>query len=523
MIAEPQQPTFEDLELLVEVSKLLTLHDLGEVMEEVMRLTASAVGATKASLFLLDGVHVNWEYVFTARNLDAADSVRVVSKVLNEGLAGWTVKHRQPSIAADTHHDPRWHVFPEDTDTARSAMCVPLITDNEIIAVLTLVHPQPNRFNDYHLRLMTIIANQATIAVRNSQLFKNLVEKQRQLEVVLRAVPDVLLVLDASANLVMLNDGAEDLLGDSADRAVGTAVERYADQAEALQEVMYRLANSDIAIGEQISFETRDTQKERDFLVTISAWEDTAKQRRGYVVIMHDVTTLRDLFRFKDEMLRIVSHDLRSPLSIISGYTDMIEYDLAGNEGIMEFTGAIKRSITRMSDLLENLLQVRKIDETGLDPEPNVVMLDIVRPVMQGAAMLTYQKKQTLHDEISFDESVLGTVDQVLLRQAMDNLVGNAVKYTDEGGKIIVRAYEHNGNFCFEVEDNGIGIPEASIPHLFESFYRVNPKANTSIDGGVGLGLSLVKSIVDRHRGELWVKSEEGVGSTFGMCIPLER
>ena len=148
-------------------------------------------------------------------------------------------------------------------------------------------------------------------------------------------------------------------------------------------------------------------------------------------------------------------------------------------------------------------------------------MLDLVNPVVQGARMLADQKNQTIVEEIDLDMTITGTVDVTLLRQSMDNLAGNAVKYTPKGGQIILRSYVQGDNFFFEVEDNGIGIPADSIPYLFESFYRVNPDRNTTISGA-GLGLSFVKSIVERHGGRVWVESEPGIGSLFGMCVPLQ-
>lgn len=519
---EKQHPTFEDLELLVEVSQLLTLNDLNDVMEEVMRLSASAVGAAKASLFLHNGNEVDWNYVFTARNLQGADSIRVVSTVLDEGLAGWVIRNQKPAIVTDTETDDRWHIFPDDTSNARSAMCVPLMYQDEVVAVLTVHHGEKNHFNAYHLRLLTIIANQAMVAVRNSQLFQRLQEKQQQLEAVLQSVPDVLLVMDDKGELIVVNDGGTKLLGlGAAADAAGQPLSHFR-HLDIVDELLDRITNQDNTLLDEldIGFEARSFQYERDYVVHVSGWTEPHGSRCGGVVIMHDVTTLRDLFRFKDEMLRIVSHDLRSPLSIISGYADMMEYDLPPDSQLMDFTEAIRRSVERMNNLLEDLLKVRQIDEKGLHLESDTVLIDLVRPIYQGVLLEANQKQQHVETDFQLDETVLGTVDTTLLRQAMENLASNAVKYTPEGGHIVLRARVDEKRFYYEVEDDGIGIPEDSLPHLFESFYRVNPTRDTTISGA-GLGLSLVKSIVERHQGQVWVESEEGVGSTFGLWVPI--
>lgn len=518
MTVSKQQPTFEDLELLVEVSQLLTLQNLDTVLQKVIELTRESVTAAKASLFLVDGSEVNWEYIFTARDLKGNDSIHVVSTVLTDGLAGWVVRNREAVIIDDTDHDDRWHIFPNDTHKVRSAMCLPFIFNNEVIAVLTLDHPEPDHFTDYQLHLMTIIINQATVAIRNAQLFQHLHDKQRQLEVVLQSVPEVLIVTDENHEIVLVNKGATELLGmaQSGD-VIGYDLDVFVPHVDVLVPVADLLKNPESSDGS--SLQLRSDQYQADYAVTVSKWEDK-DGLQGHVVVMHDVTTLRDLYRFKDEILHIVSHDLRSPLSIISGYTDMLEFDVPEDSPLLEYTEAIHRSVTRMDNLLGDLLKVRQIDEKGLNLEYNTVLLDLVSPVIQTTHLSAKQKNLTLITEIDIDDTLMGAVDPMLLRQAMENFASNAVKYTPHDRQITLRAYARDGRFYFEVLDNGIGIPEESIPHLFESFYRVNPKANTSING-TGLGLSLVKSIVERHQGQVWVESKENVGSLFGLWVPL--
>lgn len=519
-VTNEQHPTFEDLEILVEVSKLLTLHDLNTVMHNVIDLAAKAVNASKASLFLHDGVQVDWDFILTARPLDAQDSVRVVSRVLDEGLAGWVVRNRLPAVIPDTETDERWVVFPDDKNPARSVMCVPMMTDDQVVAVITLIHPDVGHFTDYHLRLMTIIANQATVAIRNAQLFRRLQQEQNQLQAVLRSAPNVMIVTDRSGVIINVNEGALAFMGVQQPASmIGKTLSAFEQHANLLEQIINAMGG-DWSANQDITLEGRSTDNGRDYVMTISTWAEESADSGGYVIAMNDVTTLRDLYRFKDEILHIVSHDLRSPLSIISGYADMLELDIAPESHLNDYLSAIRRSVTRMSDLLEDLLQVRQIDDKGLNIEHDTVLMDLTQPILQMVAMLTEQKHQTVVNEVQLTLDDTGSVDPALLRQAMENLATNAVKYTPEGGQITIRARVDDNHLIYEVKDNGIGIPEDSIPHLFESFYRVNPKENATISGA-GLGLSLVKSIVERHQGKIWVESVEGAGSLFGISIPL--
>jgi PAS domain S-box-containing protein len=521
-MAVPQQtPTFEDLELLVKVSQLLTLHDLNLVMERVIDLTATAVGAQKASMFLVDGTEVDWDYIFTARDLDEIESIQVVETVLDEGLAGWVVRNKTGTIIQDTETDERWHVFPNDTRVVRSALCVPLVSNSRVMAVLTLDHPEPNRFSDYQLRLMEIITNQASVAIRNAQLFRHLLDKQRQLEVVLQSVPDMLVVTDPDSQILLMNGGAAAFLGlEHVEAGIGEALDTLIGDNDVMTQVISQLQALPVKLGTETSLDIRSDKEQRDYVVTAARWHESNKEMGNLVIIMHDVTTLRDLYRFKDEMLRIASHDLRSPLSNITGYSDMIVYDTPEGSHLHEYTAAIQRSVDRMSNLLEDLLKVRQIDEKGLNLESDTHIVDLVRPVLQGIELSARQKNITINEDIRVEEEQQGNVDPMLVRQAMENLASNAVKYTNDGGQVTIRTYIEDNRLYYEVEDTGIGIPEESMPHLFESFYRVNPKINVSI-GGAGLGLSLVKSIVERHQGEVRVKSEVGKGSQFSFWLPI--
>src|SRR5690606_9212477 len=133
----PPHPTLQDWKLLSEVSQLLTSLDLEMVMREVMRLMSQAVGATKASLFLHDDGQIDWNHIFLMRELNRDESVVALRKVMDEGLAGWVVRNHMAALVEDTTTDPRWHVFPDDTVQQRSVLCVPLIQNERVLAVLT--------------------------------------------------------------------------------------------------------------------------------------------------------------------------------------------------------------------------------------------------------------------------------------------------------------------------------------------------------------------------------------------------
>ena len=515
----------DDFALLTEISQMLNVYDQDRVLDRVIELTARSLGARRASLLVQPAYQSQWSRSFVRHLLDAnrvewlADErvVAMSQRVIESGLAGWAIRSREPALVEDTEQDERWLHLDENGYLARSALCVPLIHGEEVIAVLTLTHDQPHFFNQRQLQLMRIIANQAAVAVRNAQLFSRILHQQRQLEAILHAIPDVLLGLDERGTILLLNDKAAALLDVAGETAVRTPLANYVQSDRIVQKIEEIIA-APPAMGGNWTFEARSERLKTDYLVSVSVWENPAGGTPGYVVIMRDVSTLRDLTRFKDEMLRMASHDLRGPLALIVGYCNLIEMEVEPNSTAADYVARIEQATGRMKALLDAMVRVERIRETPLEMHEQVVFADLVRQAIQNTQMLVDAKSQRMAYHIDLDGAPGVRVNPVLLREAMENLISNASKYTPEYGHITVRAYRDETRLAFEVEDNGIGIAEEHLPNLWQSFYRVPGTEN--IDGR-GQGLSLVKAVVERHGGEVWADSELGKGSRFGFWIPI--
>lgn len=522
MVQHPNdQPTFNDLEVLAEASQLLTVVDLDRVIHKVIAIVSRAVGAQHTSLFLHEGGELNWEHLITMRGLSADQTIKVVGRVMDEGFAGWVYRNKKGAIIEDTETDERWIVFPDDPIYTRSAICVPFIHGDQVIATVTLIHDTPHHFRPYHLRLMEIIANQATVAIRNAQLVNNLREQGRQLRTVLQSIADILLVLNRDGTIVMLNDAALPLLDVTKQSdAIGLPISEFL-MVDNVFEPIDEIIKSGLGDTQQWGFDTRSERRQSDFQVRMSIWIGS-NRTLGYVVVMHNITEIRDLARFKDEMLRVASHDLRSPLALVSGYADMIRLDTPDEESpVHEYVDVIKDQSEKMSNLVDDLLRVERIRQSALELHERTDVSSLVKLVIVNARPLATAKSVNLESNLELDNVPRIIADPVLIRQAMENFVNNAIKYTPENGTVTVNAYYDDTRFYFVVEDTGIGIPEEHLAYVFESFYRVNSIKNT--EKGSGLGLSLVKTVIDRHDGEVWVKSTEDVGSRFGFWLPLNR
>jgi signal transduction histidine kinase len=244
---------------------------------------------------------------------------------------------------------------------------------------------------------------------------------------------------------------------------------------------------------------------------------DGAQQRADELA--NTLKQQEQLARLRDEFIQNVSHEFRTPLSIVSGYTEILNSGEFGPlpDAYKQPVGIIAKRVSLLSKLVEDLtslldLQAHKGDFT------KVRMADVIQPMYAGF------RTRALTDRVEFNmqmEEGLPSIhgEETLLRKAIDNLVDNAIKFTPPDGQVHIRIAAENGSVILEVRDTGIGIPADELDRVFERFYQVDG-SSTRRFGGTGLGLALVKEIVELHGGEISVNSEVGKGSTFQIRFP---
>jgi two-component system NtrC family sensor kinase len=237
----------------------------------------------------------------------------------------------------------------------------------------------------------------------------------------------------------------------------------------------------------------------------------------GSVITMQDISYLKQVDRVKSEFVNAVSHDLRSPLTSVLGYAELVSRVGSLNEQQNEFLDRIRSSVQNITSLVDDLLDLSRI-ESGFDIRREVLhlekILDFALDTLEGQF-----KVKDLSVQLDVDEKlpeVRG--NPVRLRQLLDNLIGNAAKYSPKGSTIGVSLHAEDNQVILRVADKGVGIPQSERERIFEKFYRASnvPKEV----GGTGLGLAIVKSIVDTHQGRIWVESTKDKGSTFFVVLP---
>jgi two-component system phosphate regulon sensor histidine kinase PhoR len=244
--------------------------------------------------------------------------------------------------------------------------------------------------------------------------------------------------------------------------------------------------------------------------------------RIGRVVVLRDITRETEVEQLKEGFIASVSHELRTPLTSIKGYNDLLAMSGANNltDQQLKFVNVIKGNTDKLMQHVEKLIDIAEIQRGTLNLNRELRSFGQLGEDAFAAWEQEMADKQLSFDLEIVDENLWVDGDAVRLNWAMENLLRNARDYTPADGQVSVKVYEEDGRACFAVTDNGIGIRKADQQNLFHRFFRVQQDENLDIPG-IGLDLFIVKTIVEAHDGIVWVESESGVGSTFGLAVPV--
>lgn len=307
------------------------------------------------------------------------------------------------------------------------------------------------------------------------------------------------------------------------------------DIAKTVAQIVVPLISQDTMVG-LLNLETsrKDTFNTDIFefvQILASRIAVAADNARLYEYVSQQLNETQNLYsrvsrleQMKTDMIRIASHDLKAPVAIIEGYLDMLKLDYHLFDPLyIEYFDAMQRACARMSQMIADILSLERIQQRatgGTDVLMNVAgMLYRAGEEFQAAAD---NKHQTLILDIQDDVPALVQGDETQIYEAITNLVSNAIKYTPDGGRITIFLRVTASEVVFKVEDTGYGIPEERQARLFEPFYRARVEGTENIEG-TGLGLHLVKNVVERHSGKMLFQSVHGKGSTFGFILPVAK
>jgi PAS domain S-box-containing protein len=500
------QGRLQDLNrLLVASQGVASSLTLGDALRPVLEAVV-ANGASSASIVLMRDIFPTTAFT-PVRFADGVE--REVYMHLDHQIL--SLVEQQERLVMATISRNRGLILDPNLPQPESLIAIALRNEKRYYGVLWAAYNKQRIFTEADLRFINTLASQAALAVTNIRLFLTVEMSRRQLEAILNSTPDPVLVTDAANRLILANPAASHVFGVTIQRGERPGLEQVL-QVRALNDLLTSSST------ERRSAEVRMPDG-RTYLAMASTM--TAEGRAvGRVCILRDITQLKEIDTLKSDFVSTVSHDLRSPLTLMRGYTSMLEMAGDLNEQQKNYVRMIVQGVDNMAKLVNNLLDLGRIDfGVGLQVE-SIPVLDIVERVTGSLQLQAAQKKISLGVEIPRDLPHAVEADQALLHQALYNLVENALKYTAEGGAVTIHLQPTPDSLTFAVQDSGIGIPENDMPRLFEKFYR-GTNREALAQRGTGLGLAIVKSIAERHSGKTWLESELGRGSIFYLQIPL--
>jgi signal transduction histidine kinase/DNA-binding response OmpR family regulator/CHASE3 domain sensor protein len=528
---EAQQAELEDAlaELGAEQARLRELYGFGErvagrtafddlcgtVVQRLCDLAAADVGA----LYVVDESQHDVPCLVTTRGLDPAKLPRQLDE---EGLAGMAVAERRSVIVAPGEAATRVAALGRELEV-RHELHLPLVHAERAVGVLSLGRVADSPFGGSELELLEHLAAQAAVAIANAVSYREASRLAQINRAVLDATTDGIRMVDLEGNTVLTNAAMDAMAGSLELGDDGSVGKLSAELAERTRDpAAYRAAVDSIR-----------TDPERELLdefhlVDHGRWLQryTAPVRYpggaviGRIFVLRDVTPEREAEQMKSDLMATVSHELRTPLASILGFSELLAERELEPEATRHHVRTIHAEAQRLTNLIDDFLDLQRIEEGGLRIELQAV--DLVPLLRQTIELYAAQSSRHSVELEAPDEPIVVLAEPERIAQVVGNLLSNAVKYSPEGGTVAVRASVAEDAVRIAVHDEGLGIPAAQQDRIFEKFFRVDTSDTRRI-GGTGLGLALSREIVEAHGGRMGFVSAEGRGSTFWLELPAGR
>lgn len=514
------------LPLLGRAKQLEAVRDVGLAISSRLRLneTLAAIAAQAAELLSADGaaIYLKRESTLTLAAVFNMPVQFVGTQVtVGQGIVGTVAGDKRARRLE--HYGREWTGEPDlplAKETFGAVLCVPLVFGGDVVGVLLVVQGRQGRlFDQEDLRLLELLGPQAAVAITNSRLFEaerelltDLATAKSQLEAVLTSTENPVIALDRHFRIIFANPAAKTLLQADVDPVGWTLTDFVPRQF---------LPGSARAV-------LRDLRQKRVHIYEIAVQNHVylchvaglgRPRPQGWVVVLNDITELKELDRLKSQMLQMTSHDLKNPLQAAMSYVELLqeEGETLFTADMRDYLSSIWLQLSRMYRLINGILDLERAG-AGRQVSEECDMATLLGRVAVDMAPSARERQITLDLHI---EDVLPPVwgDAQQLTQAFTNIVDNAIKFTQPGGRVDIEALSYEEYVYVIIRDTGIGISPEDLPHVFERFYRGKQRLPAGI-GGSGLGLSLVKVVVESHGGEVYLDSTPGQGTTVTVVLP---
>ncbi len=498
--------TLERLDLFSTIAReIVATLDQQRTLGRIVATAVETLPADSGLVFLLDEEGQRYT-VHASYLLPLSDEeAERISFAVGEGVPGWVITRGQSLIISDAQLDERVHPIVRQAGV-QSLLSAPLVVGDRPLGALTLFnYRRSDAFDENDLRLVSIYGDLAAVAIDNARLYRQAEDERNRLSAILNDTTDVVIVLDRAGQVLLLNPAAERYLKVQGKQAAGQPLAALG--VAGLVAALEAARTTTAPVVREVSIPGG-----RTLYASVSPVHDV-----GWVIVMQDITPLKELDQLRAEWMATVSHDLKNPITAIQLSVDLLEKVGPLTEEQHQFLDKTRRGAERLRTLVTDVLDLARLEARPALRASAVNPTEVILGALVEVEILATDKQQTLISDLPPDLPLIWG-DTELLTRALVNLLNNAVKYTPAGGQVTVRARPQDGVLQIEVSDTGRGIPTEALPHLFDRFYRV-PGGEEEVEG-TGLGLSIVKSIVEKHGGRIQVESELGKGSTFAFTVP---
>lgn len=497
--------------------------DLNATLESALDSVLQVIPVEAAGISMID--EEAGELVMRAQRGWKHDFVTNPMRIkLGEGLSGAVMAQDKVVVTGDITDDPRIIYMDFFKEKVQAMVMAPMHARGRIIGIVSVMSYSPYTFTAEQTQVLQAIADQLGVALDNASLFEETRARQRRLSAVIDSTADAIIAIDKRGLINLVNSATETLFEIPARQLQGKRLYESGLHTRLLEGARRVMEDE----SQSVAFFELTLDNGRYLSVAASPVQSpeglpNTFDLGGWVLVMQDITHLREAEKNRIRFIQAAAHDLRNPIGSAMSALDLLRlYHHRQNRDIdpSKMVELAMMSIDRMRDLIDDLLDLERVQSgVSLDMAP-VDVRDLLERVMLETQPSIQHKEQHFHLEVA-DFNVMVYGDTRWLSRALVNLLSNACKYTPEGGDITLRAMHNPAEqeLVIEVEDDGIGIAASNRNRIFETFFRES-RVRDQVPG-TGLGLAIVKSVIEQHGGRVYVKSKEGQGSTFGITLPI--
>jgi PAS domain S-box-containing protein len=456
--------------------------------------------------------------VFEAASGAGADGVLGMRLKPGQGVAGWVAETGKPLVIQDAYSDARFfdQIDKRTGVTTQAILCVPIVLKGQVVGVIEALNPDKVPFDEQGIELLSALAGLAASAIDNARLFAQVQSAEARYEGLFEDSANPIIITDLNGIIVETNRNACSLFGQTKEAMQGKNLTHFQSADGTLDFVE---PHKQIQEGQESIFQTDILSQGQRMTVAINSKEIQVKGTPLIQWIGRDISAEIELEKTREDMVRMIIHDLRNPLGNIMNSLDVLQDVIRENDDSVSLDALVaiaKRSGKRMHQLISSILDISRL-ETGqaiLETRPT----DLV-PLLQDATQFVAPQTEIRNIELTTNiDSDLPQVDidSDMISRGIINLLDNACKFTQVGGRINLSATASESWVQLAVSDNGPGIPADQLKSIFAKFVRVQHKDSPQ---GTGLGLAFCQLAVEAHGGKIWAESIVEKGSTFRLTL----